>query len=208
MSDAPLKFAFDRQFESSGSEDPVAPLVRRKLGPEEVEAARQEAFAAGQASAEAEAQRRIADAAEALAATARDLGGILAQERAEIVTDAANLGVMAAKRLAAGVLSRWPEAEIEAFLTQCLAHMRDEPRLVLSAHPELEDALKPAFEMAGGRLSFASDGSLPPGDARIEWTTGSARLERAAAEIAIDAELETFLAGAGAPPNESEGEDG
>lgn len=70
--------------------------------------------------------------------------------------------------------------EVQAVLSECLARLLDEPRIVVRVPDELLDPLKDKldglFQSSGfaGQVVLLADAALGPSDCRVEWADGGA----------------------------------
>lgn len=207
------KFLFDTDFDAGGDPLNARPTLRtdtRRFTATEVEAAKSaahaEGIAAGRALAEQEIGRRIADV---LAVVGERLGEVMAEARAhhgtqtrEAVTTAAEI----VRRLLPALGKREAMAEVEALITDCLARVHDEPRLVVRVADELLDEVRQRIDQLTGAAGFAgriillADNTLKPGDARVEWADGGADRDTAALWREIEGAIQRFVEdGSGAP---------
>ncbi len=209
------KFTFDTVFDSSGR------ILRDADGPcasytvEEVEAAKQAAFAEGERSAVAVTQEQIAQALNAIAAAASEMLARLSAESASLKQDAAALGVVAAKAAAGRALTCFGEEEVDSFFAEAADLLRAAPRVIIRVAPDAAQAaearLTEAARQAGleGQLIVSADENAGPGDIAIEWPDGAVerstqhalqRIEEAAQrwlsahEAETDDQLELFAA--------------
>jgi flagellar assembly protein FliH len=110
--------------------------------------------------------------------------------------------------MAAELVSRAPEAEIEALIRRSLALLAGEPRVVVRLAPAMFDRLGPRLDglslgsAFAGQIVLVGDESLGPGDCRIEWADGGTVRDEAAAwrEIEAFAERAVGPAPAATPP--------
>jgi flagellar assembly protein FliH len=181
------KYLFDDDF--SASEKPTITLVeaeRRRVDAESQ--AYRKGFAAGQAQAQSDALAVIADGMERLD---KALAGI----EARLETEAVEVAVAVAGKLAPELIAREPFAEISALATESFSHL-------VKAHIGAE-AFEPAkvkleeiahargFE---GRLVVLADPAMAPGDCRIEWADGGVARDRAATLATIDDVVARYVA--------------
>lgn len=209
------KFTFDTVFDASGRILRDAEGPRASYTVDEVETAKQEAYAAGERSTTARAQEQIAQALNAIAAAANEMLTRMSAESASLKQDAAALGLAAAKAAAGRALSCFGEAEIAGFFEEAADLLRTAPRINIRVAPEAAEAaavsLVEAASQAGldGQLVIVADENASPGDIAIDWPEGAVerstqhalqRIEEAAQrwlsahEAASDDQLELFAA--------------
>ena len=194
MSTAP-KFTFDTEFRGEADLVSNAARARQKktMTVEEIDAmcsrARTEGSKAGQVRAAENIDRNVAALTIALRAA-------LDQSHVEIEVvreEAAALALALAGRLAAAAIAALPAADVEAALRQLLHQAIGEPRITLSAAPDVIAALEPkvaeiaAAEGYDGRVVLKADAALAGADCRIEWRGGGSERNQAAIQETIAA---------------------
>jgi flagellar assembly protein FliH len=190
---ATAKYLFDEDF-SSGDKAPTITLVeaeRRRADAESL--AYRKGFAAGQEQAQNGALGLIADGMERLD---KALAGI----EARLETEAVEVAVAVAGKLAPELIAREPFAEISALATESFNHLVKAPHVVVHIGAEAFEAAKIKLEeIAGvrgfeGRLVVLSDPAMAPGDCRIEWADGGVARDRAATLATIDDVVARYVA--------------
>jgi len=193
------KFLFDEDF--AGGQKPTITLVEHERRQADAESqAHRKGFAAGQAQAKTEAAERVANAltviADGLERIERALNGI----EARLETEAVEVAVAVAGKLAPELVAREPFAEISALATECFHQLVTAPRIVVhigadiyeDAKTKLEDIARArGFE---GRLMVQSDPTMAPGDCRIEWADGGVNRDLAAMQAAINDVVGRYVA--------------
>lgn len=204
MTAAAAKFTFDLdlaqradQSRRIGETDLAAMLADAE------EKAYQRGLAKGEATATARSADELAKAVEKLASRTAEIAKKADAAQRELLTDAANLGVMTARKLAAHLIARRPLEEIRHLLDECLASLGSVPHLVIRCHPDLVDAIKKTAEgkmqASGfeGRLVVMGEPEIMLGDARLEWVDGGLVRDLAAMSAEIDRKLADFIAANG-----------
>jgi flagellar assembly protein FliH len=190
---------FDEDF-ATGSK-PTITVVEAERRREDAEAqAHRKGFALGQAQARGEAEQRIAAAlgviAEGLSRLDQSLGGI----EARLETEAVEVAVAVAAKLAPELIAREPFAEISALANECFHQLVTAPHIVIHIGPEIYDAAKDKLEEIArakgfeGRLVVLSDDAMAAGDCRIEWADGGVNRDQAATLSAIDDVVGRYVA--------------
>ncbi len=192
------KYGFETVFSAEGEILRDGHGLRAIYTAKEVEAIRGEAFAAGQDSEMAKAQRAGADMARILAKQAQLL---LAQIGGEIQTlraEATQFALAAGRAIAGAALDSYGEARALQIVQEALEELRLQPRLLVrvpqALHPILEPLLQgiAAEQGLGDALIIRPDAGAQPGDVSLEWPQGRisvsradllARLEAMAAEV-------------------------
>lgn len=192
------KYGFETVFSAEGEILRDGHGLRAIYTAKEVEAIRGEAFAAGQDSEMAKAQRAAADMARTLAKQAQLL---LTQIGGEIQTlrgEATQFALAAGRAIAGAALDSYGEARALQIVQEALEELRLQPRLLVrvpqALHPILEPLLQgiAAEQGLGDAMIIRPDAGTQPGDVSLEWPEGRisvsrtdllARLEAMAAEV-------------------------
>ncbi|MGD9868125.1 MAG: FliH/SctL family protein [Hyphomicrobiales bacterium] len=214
----PAKFTFDRCF-SNGRARPEPPeaVVERRLRAEfenTLALARKEAFEQGRAEGEAAARKsldaELAAAAGRLAGSAEKLlKGIDATCRAE-AAKALKVARMAAEKLAAGLLQRYPDEVLSSIFAECIEHVRDAPHLAIRVNDALAEQMQKRVTAIArergytGNIVVLGDPETRSGDCRIEWADGGVtrdfgEMSRLVAD-AVDRHLNIHAVPAGRKP--------
>lgn len=207
----PARFTFDLDLGSPRSHSAV---ISENAMASLIEAAREEARAAGMAEGErnatARAAKQLTAAAERLADQAAAMAAASDDALKQALADGVTLAVTAARRLAGGLIAREPVAEIEALLVECLSTLDGVPHLVVRCHPDLADAVRDMatarIHTSGftGRLVVLGEPELALGDARIEWADGGIVRDINAISARIDAAIANYFAARGIAPAHQE----
>lgn len=188
---ANAKYLFDEDFASG--EKPTISLVEaeRRRADAESQAYRQ-GFTAGQEQARGEIAQQIAIAlaaiGESLKQTRQDLTGI----EARLESEAVQVAVAVAQKLAPELLAREPLTEISALATDCFRHLVTTPHISVRICGEIYDAARLQLEEIAqsrgfdGRLIVVQDDALAVGDCRIEWADGGITRDREAIQATMD----------------------
>lgn len=155
---------------------------------------------AGLQEAEMNSSRMAALAQAAVAAKLGEIGKRHAEASDEIARDAVRTAIAVMRKLLPDYLRRHAVDEIEALVSECVAHVLDEPRLTVRVAEPIADAMRERLERAvqqvgfEGRLLVTGDPRLPPGDCRVEWGDGGAERDGARLMAEIDAIIERATA--------------
>jgi len=193
------KYMFDEDFATG--EKPTMTVVEADRRRVDAEAqAHRKGFAAGVAQTQSEASQRIATAlgliADGLARLNRDLTGI----EARLESEAVEVAVAVAAKLAPELIAREPFAEISALASECFHQLVTTPHIVVRIGAELYEAAKGKLEDIArsrgfeGRLVVTSDAAMASGDCRIEWADGGVNRDHAATLAAIDDVVGRYVA--------------
>jgi|SRR5689334_16748464 flagellar assembly protein FliH len=201
---AAAKYLFDEDFATG--EKPTITMVeheRRRVDAESQ--AYRKGFTAGEEQAQQEAAQRIAAALSVIADGLGRLDSALATIETRLETEAVEVAVAVAAKLAPALLAREPLAEISALATECFHHLVSTPQVAVRVGPAIYEVAKSKIEDIArergfeGRLVILSDESLAPGDCRIEWTDGGVNRDQAATTLAIDEMVGRYISARNAP---------
>ena len=196
---ANAKYMFDEDFATG--EKPTITVVEAERRRVDAEAqAHRKGFAAGLAQAQGEAAQRIATAlgliADGLSRLDRALGGI----ETRLETEAVEVAVAVAAKLAPQLVAREPFAEISALANECFHQLVTTPHIVVRVGADIYDLAKDKLEETArargyeGRLLVTPDPAMAPGDCRIEWADGGVNRDQAATLSAIDDVVGRYVA--------------
>ena len=196
---ATAKYLFDEDF--AGGEKPTITLVeaeRRRADAEGV--AYRNGFAAGQAQAQGETAQHAANALALIADGLSRIDRALAGIEVRLETEAVEVAVAVANKLAPELIAREPFAEIEALATDCFRQLVKTPHVAVRIGPDIfatatekleEIARARGFE---GRLMVEADSTLAAGDCRIEWSEGGVTRDSAATLSSISDVVARYIA--------------
>jgi flagellar assembly protein FliH len=193
------KYLFDEDF--SGGGKPTITLVeheRRRADAESV--AYRNGFAAGQKQAESEAAQRTTQALTLIADGFARLDRALAGIEGRLETEAVEVAVAVAAKLAPELIAREPFAEISALATDCFKHLVKTPHVAVRVGPDIYELAKQKLEEIAhargfeGRLMVLAEPGLAAGDCRIEWAEGGVARDEAATLAVIDDAVARYVA--------------
>jgi len=196
---ATAKYLFDEDF--AGGEKPTITLVeaeRRRADAESI--AYRNGFAAGQAQAQSEAAQHTADALALIADGLSRIDRALAGIEARLETEAVEVAVAVANKLAPELIAREPFTEISALATDCFRQLVKTPHVAVRIGPDIYDTAKHRLEEIAhargfeGRLMVEADASLATGDCRIEWNEGGVTRDRSATLATIGDVVARYIA--------------
>jgi flagellar assembly protein FliH len=200
------KYMFDEDFASG--EKPTITLIeaeRRRLDAEAQ--AHRKGFAAGQAQAQTEANQRVAVALGLIADGLTRLDRALSSIETRLETEAVEVAVAVAAKLAPELIAREPFAEISALATECFHQLVKTPHIVVRIGADIYESAKDKLEEIArargfeGRLVVQPDSAMAPGDCRIEWADGGVNRDQAATLASIDDVVGRYVAARTATPN-------
>jgi flagellar assembly protein FliH len=196
---ATAKYLFDEDFATG--EKPTITLVeaeRRRIDAESQ--AYRKGFAAGEAKAQGEAAQRAANALALMAEGLDKLNRALAGIEIRLETEAVEVAVAVAGKLAPALIARAPFTEISALATECFQHLVKTPHVVVRVGPAIYEIAKDKLEAIAqargfeGRLVVMAEDGLAAGDCRIEWADGGVARDEAATLAVIDDAVARYVA--------------
>jgi flagellar assembly protein FliH len=196
---ATAKYLFDEDF--AGGEKPTISLVeaeRRRADAEGV--AYRNGFAAGQAQAQGETAQHAANALALIADGLSRIDRALAGIEVRLETEAVEVAVAVANKLAPELIAREPFAEIEALATDCFRQLVKTPHVAVRIGPDIFATAKEKLEEIArargfeGRLMVEADSTLAAGDCRIEWSEGGVTRDSAATLSSISDVVARYIA--------------
>jgi flagellar assembly protein FliH len=200
MTPTPSKFLFDHDFAKAAEVKPAIPLAVHEADLKEADASGYRCgFAAAKAEILAEAEQRSAAALEHIAATLADVARGLTGVEAKLETEAVEVAVAVAKKLAAALIEREPLVEISALAMDCFRHLVNAPHVVVRVNDAQHASVgKPIEEMVrahglAGHLVVLAEPDIGTGDCRIEWADGGVNRDRSLTEAAIDEAVSRYV---------------
>ncbi len=196
------RFVFDTVFADSGRVI-APPRTKKNFTIEEVEAIRAEAYAEGERSVTAQAQKMQSMALAQIAEAARGALGGLGMVAHQHRSGAARLALAAAGKIADAALLRFPQAPAAAALDALAREIEAVPRLIVRAAPAmlepLEAALAEAAQSAGypGQIVVRAEPAMPLAAFVFDWGDGSAAFDPVQAAARVGEALENALAAEG-----------
>ncbi len=212
MRAAPAKFLFENDFAAGGDGKPSIALDEHMNKLRQAEALGFErGFAQGKAEADAETARRSAAALDAVAAALTNLDKSLAAVEARLETEAVQVAVAVARKLAPALIAREPFAEVSALATACFRNLVKTPHVAVRVNDAslacAREKLDEIVHRCGvdSRLVVLTEPDIAPGDCRIEWADGGIIRDSAAIAAVIEEAVERYvharLTSIGAAPN-------
>jgi flagellar assembly protein FliH len=196
---AAAKFMFDEDFATG--ERPTITVVeaeRRRVDAESL--AQRRGFEQGQSQARGEQNERIAGALASMADTMSRLDSRLSDIEARLESEAVQVALAVASKLAPELIAREPFAEIEVLAVDCFRQLVATPQISVHVGADIYDAAKEKLEDIArargfeGRLTVAPDAALAPGNCRIEWAEGGIVRDRDATLKTIEDAVGRYIA--------------
>jgi flagellar assembly protein FliH len=196
---ASAKYLFDDDFATGGK--PTITLAEADRLREEAEAqAYRKGFAEGHAQAQTEQNQHIATALAIIGDKLQQLGKALNGIEARLETEAVEVAVAVAGKLASELIAREPFAEISALATECFQHLVHTPHIVVHIGSDIFEPSKAQLEEIAskrgfqGRLLVMPDPNIKLGDCRIEWAEGGVIRDEAITFAAINDAVNRYIA--------------
>jgi len=199
MTKATAKFLFDEDFATGAKPTITVVEAERRRADAESQAYRK-GFAAGEAKAQGEATQRVAGALAVIADGLERLNRALAGIEARLETEAVDVAVAVASKLAPELIAREPFAEISALATDCFRQIVTTPHIVVRVSVDIHEIAKAKLEEIAasrgfeGRLMVLPDEALAAGDCRIEWSEGGINRDREATLNTINEAVSRYVA--------------
>jgi flagellar assembly protein FliH len=197
---SPAKFLFDHDFKAAKKVEPSFSLAAHEAGLKEAEAAGYRlGFEAAKAETLAGAEHRSAAALDRIAATLEALARGLSAVEAKLETEAVEVAVAVAKKLAATLIEREPLAEISALATSCFSQLVAAPHVVVrvneTQHAGVSEQIEKIARARGlaSHLVVLAEPEIAIGDCRIEWADGGIIRDRDATAAAIDEAVSRYV---------------
>jgi len=199
---APAKFLFDNDFSAPDRmrERAATPAeVAQKVAAAEARAYR-DGYDAALREAKVESDRRQALALEEINIAIKGIAARYAAIETRMETEAVDVAVAVARKLASELIAKEPIGEIMALVGDCFAQLVATPHLVVRINDQLYDAAHTRIETLAkqsgfaGRLVVLAEPEIATGDCRIEWADGGVVRERAAIEAKISELVARYIA--------------
>ncbi len=203
MSEPHTRFGFDTEFDSKGAVAFQAHRAKRLFPLDEVEQIREAARAEGERAALASIAAQQAAALAQIAAACNQALPRLAEVAHEHRQGSAALALACAKQIADAALEKFPEAPVQAALEALAREIDAQPRLVVSADPQLAAALASVLEETARGLGFEgavvikADGAFGPNAFTLDFGDGQAAFDPAQAAERVSQSLIAALAAEG-----------
>jgi flagellar assembly protein FliH len=198
---APAKFLFDTDFAAPdrARERATQAEVAQKVAAAEARAYR-DGYDAAMRDAKAESDRRSALALETIGIAIKGIAAGFAGIESRMETEAVDVAVAVARKLASELIAREPLGEVTALVADCFAQLVSTPHLVVRINDSLYEAAHSRIETLAqqngfaGRLVILAEPEIETGDCRIEWADGGVVLERTVIEAKINELVGRYIA--------------
>ena len=192
---AAAKYLFDEDF-SSGVKPTISLVEAERRRADAESQAYRNGFAAGEQQAQSQGAAALALIADAMERLHKALGDI----EARLETEAVEVAVAVAGKLAPELIAREPFAEISALATSTFSHLVKAPHVVVHVGADIYEIAKAKLDEIAhargfeGRLVVLSEPAMAPGDCRIEWADGGVARDRASSLAVIDDVVSRYVA--------------
>jgi flagellar assembly protein FliH len=185
-------FSFQTEFTPTG--DVISGPARNYFSRDEAEKLAASAHAEGEAKAKAAGFAGV----DRIVASLSPAQAQLAQLADTMRREAAELAMIAARKIAGGALDAHGARTAAEAIAECIRLLKNQPSVVVSISPgsltEVEQRLEQLRRQGRALdISFQPNPNAKPGDWRVEWAEGSAGFSRDQVEATIDAVLQARL---------------
>lgn len=173
------RFEFATVFSEDGEILRTREGPRKAFTPDEVQAAKDAAFAEGEASVRAKAEQSATALLAQIADNARTLTQSLSAEAAQLRQEAVDLGLAAARVAGGHALAAYPVEAVTGFFNEIATHLRTTARLQIRvSEGALEEVRSQIEAMAGAQgleaaIEVRADQDAKPGDCTVAWEGGA-----------------------------------
>jgi flagellar assembly protein FliH len=201
---ATAKYLFDEDF-ASGEKPTITLLEHERRRADAESQAYRKGFTAGEQQAQQEAAQRIAAALTVIGDGLGRLDGALATIETRLETEAVEVAVAVASKLAPALIAREPLVEVSALANECFHQLVATPHVAVRVGAAVYEAAKSHIDSIAqsrgfeGRLAVIPDETIAPGDCRIEWADGGVIRNEAATMSAIDEMVARYISARTAP---------
>ena len=183
-------FSFETEFLPTG--EVIGGPSRKYFSREETDQLAAKALADGEAKAKQAAEVRGFASVDRIVAHLSPVSAQLAQIADTLRREAAELAMIAAKRIAGNALDQAGEKAAAEAIAQAVRLLKKNPAIVVTlaseSLPEVERRMEQIRRNGQGlNMTFTADPNAKPGDWRIEWAEGSVGFSREQVEAAVDA---------------------
>lgn len=182
-------FLFSTEFSAEG--DVLSGPTRKYFSREEADQLAAQARADGEARAKQATEAKGFASVDRIVVTLAPVAAQLSAVAEQLRADAAELAMIAARRIAGAALDRQGEEAAAVAIAEVVRQLKLNPAVTVAIAPDSIPAVERRLEQlrakgVGASVSFAPDPKAKPGDWRVEWADGSTGFSRDAVEAAID----------------------
>ena len=161
---ASAKYMFDEDF-ATGTKPTITVVEAERRRADAEAQAHRKGFVAGQTQAQGEADQRIATALGLIADGVSRLDRALSGIEARLETEAVQVAVAVAGKLAPELIAREPFTEISALATECFRHLVTTPHIVVRVGADIYETARDKLEEAARSRGFEGRLVVTPDDA-------------------------------------------
>jgi flagellar assembly protein FliH len=203
MTDIPHKrFGFDTVFDDRGGVAYAPPRVKKTFTLEELDDAKAQAYAAGEQSAVAEAEREAALALNQVGQAIHSAFSTLAAVAHEHREGSAMLALACGRAIADAALDQFPQAPVQAALVALAREVEASPKLTVRVAAHLVERTQAALEQTALAIGFAGQivaraDAMPAAAFLLDWGDGRAAFNSDDAAARVTKALEAAIAAEG-----------
>ena len=195
------RFTFDTVFDDRGGMT-APPRVKKSFTLEELELAKAQAYAAGEQSAVAQAEREAAMALNQVGQAIHSAFSTLAAVAHEHREGSAMLALACGRAIADAALDQFPEAPTQAALVALAREVEASPKLTVRVAPHLVERTQAALEATAQAIGFpgqilARPDAMPAAAFLLDWGDGRAAFNPDEAAARVTKALEAAIAAEG-----------
>lgn len=196
MSKPHSRFDFEVEFTPSG--DVLKGPDRKFFSREETDQLTAKARSEGETRARQAVEAKGFAAVDKVAAHLSPVQAQLAAAATTLRQEAAELAMIAARKIAGAALDRNGEETAAAAIASAIQQLKGSPVVVVSVAPESIPQIERRLEQLrrhgiGATLQFVGDANAKPGDWRVSWGEGATGFSRDAVAAAIENALKARL---------------
>jgi flagellar assembly protein FliH len=196
MTQRATPFAFETEFTPSG--DVLRGPDRKYLSREEADQLAAKALNEGETRARQAVEAKGFASVDKVAAHLSPVAAQLAALADTLRREAAELAMIAARKIAGEALDKNGEAVAADAIANAVRQLKGNPTVVVSVAPDALPQIERRLEQLrrhgiGASLQFIGDAKAKPGDWRISWAEGSTGFSREAVETMIENALRARL---------------
>ncbi len=183
-------FSFETEFTPSG--DVLGGPARKFVSREEADQLAAKALADGEARARQAAEVKGFASVDRIVAHLAPVSAQLAQLAQTLRREAAELALIAAKKIAGDALDKAGAEAAATAINEAVRQLKNNPVVTVSLQPEAIPEVERRLEHLrrngqAANIAFIADPAARPGDWRVEWAEGSVGFTRDQVEAGIDA---------------------
>lgn len=175
------RFSFDTVFDQQGNVIATpSPRPRTRFSKDELEQARSDGVAEGQANAEAQAAQASAAALAEIAQGLATLLGTLTAETDRLTVEARSLTFETTRMIAGRLIDEQPADHVCQLIEDCLATLHKVPRVIIHVAPTIAGRIEEGIQQAARTAGFEGQVEIEPREGlaqttcHLDWGDGGA----------------------------------